>query len=361
MRSLKIAQVAPLWYPVPPMGYGGTENIVSKLTEGLVQRGHRVTLFASGNSRTKGKLISVTKKDLFSLGIPWLYDTYNILNLVEAFSREKEFDIIHTHIEIYDTIFRGRATVPTISTLHNPIWQHNKKRDFKFYEYLARTLIYNRFPSLPYVAISNSYRRQCPAKIKFIKTIYHGVDIKKLKFRPTPEDHFVWLGRITPIKGLHVAIRLAKRLKLKLKIAGKIVSPEGKKYFDKEVKPYLSSKIKYLGELKTDREKSEFLGEGKALLYPLLWEEPFGIVMIEAQACGTPVIAFKRGSAPEIIKDGKTGFVVKNMKEMEGAIKEIDKISRIECRKRIQERFSVEKMVMEYERVYYQLINHARV
>lgn len=355
-RPLKIAQVAPLWYPVPPKGYGGTESIVSKLTEGLVRRGHKVTLFASGDSQTKGKLVSVIEKNLFSLKVPWLYDSYNILNLIEAFSREKEFDIIHTHIDVYDPIFRAKSCVPTVATLHNPIWPEGTTKSGRWYDYQARVLIYNRFLQLPYVAISNSYRKQCPAKINFVKTIYHGVDVSQLEFNPKPENHFVWLGRFTPTKGLHLAVRLAKKLGLKLEIAGKAASPANQEYFEKEVSPYLSDKIKYVGEIKIESEKSEFLGKGKALLYPLLWEEPFGIVMIESLACGTPVIAFSQGSVPEIVKNGKTGFVVKDLPQIQKAVKNIDTISRLNCRKRAEENFSLKKMIEEYEKTYYKII-----
>lgn len=355
-RPLIIAQVSPLWYPVPPKGYGGTEAIVSRLTEGLVKRGHQVTLFASGDSKTKGKLVSIINKNLYSLKVQWLYDSYNILNLIEAFSRAKEFDIIHTHIDVYDPIFRARSSVPTVATLHNPIWPESKTKSGRWYDYQARVSIYGHFGDLPYISISNSYRNQCQAKIKFVKTIYHGVDIPKLKFNPDPENHFVWLGRFTPNKGLHLAVKLAKKMGLGLEIAGKSVSPANKEYFDKEVMPYLSDKIKYVGEIKTDDEKSEFLGKGKALLYPLLWEEPFGIVLAESMACGTPVIAFGRGAAPEIVEDGKTGFIMKTLPQMQKAIKNIDNISRWDCRRSAQENFSLEKMIQEYEKIYYKLI-----
>jgi len=356
MKKLKIAQVAPLWYPVPPKGYGGTEAIVSKLTEGLIKNGHKVTLFASADSKTKGNLVSVINKNLYSLKVPWLYDSYNILNLIKAFSQSKEFDIIHTHIDVYDPIFRAKSSVPSVATLHNPFWPEGNKKSGRWYDYQARVLIYNQFPNLPYIAISNSYRHQCPAKINFVKTIYHGVEISDFKFNPNPENHFVWLGRFTPNKGLHLAVKLAKKMGLSLEIAGKSVSPENQKYFDKEIKPYLSKKIKYIGEIKTEKEKSEFLRRGKALLYPLLWEEPFGLTMIESMACGTPVIAFNRGAAPEIVKNGRTGFIVKNLEQMEKAIKKIDNVLRLNCRKRAEENFSLEKMVQEYENIYFKII-----
>ncbi len=357
-RKLKIAQIAPLWFPVPPKGYGGTELVVSKLTESLIKRGHQVTLFASGNSKTKGKLVSVIKNDLRKLGVPYLFDSYNILNLAEAFSRAKEFDILHTHIDVYDQIFRSQTSIPTIATLHNPFWSTIKKRDGQWYAYQGRVLLYNHFPRLPYIAISNSYRKQCPAKIKFIKTIYHGVDPKSLKFNPKGGNYLAWIGRFSPNKGTHIAINIAKKLNLKLLIAGKAVSPEDKEYFSQKIKPFLTRKIRFIGEIKSDKEKSEFLGSALAFLYPLQWEEPFGITMIESQACGTPVIAFKRGSVPEVVKDKKTGFVLKSEKEMLEAINHIPEIDRKECRKFFEQKFTVQKMVDNYEKIYYSLLQN---
>ena len=218
-KKLRIAEVSPLWYPVPPKGYGGTEWVVSNLTEELIKRGHKVTLFASGDSKTKAKLVSVSKKNLYDLGIPWLFDSYNITNLVEAFSREKEFDVIHTHIDVYDPIFRSNSSVPSIATLHNPFWPKTKKGKGKWHAYQGRMLLYNRFPKLPYVSISDSYKKQCPADINFIKTIYHGIDISKLKYNTKGGDYLVWFGRFSENKGAHIAIKLAKKLGLKLKIA----------------------------------------------------------------------------------------------------------------------------------------------
>ena len=355
-RKLKIAQVSPLWYPVPPKGYGGTEWVVSKLTEELINRGHQVTVFASGDSKTKAKLVSVTKKNLYSMGVPWLFDSWNITNLIEAFSRAKDFDIIHTHIDVYDPIFRAQCSTPSIATLHNPFWPKGKKGKGKWYAYHGRELLYNRFPKLPYVAISDNYREQCRSKIKFVKTIYHGIDISKLKFNPNGGDYFVWFGRFAENKGAHIAIKIAKKLGLKLLLAGKAVSPENKKYLEENIKPSLTKNIKFIGEI-TEKEKPAFLGNAKAFLYPLQWEEPFGITMIEAQACGTPVVSFARGSVPEVVKDKKTGFVVKTENEMLKAVKNVSKISRKECRKWTEDNFTIQKMTEKYEEVYYQLIN----
>lgn len=356
MKKLKIAQVSPLWYSVPPIGYGGTESVVSKLTEGLIKRGHKVTLFASGDSKTKAKLISVINENLYSLNTPWSAPNYNILNLIEAFSHEKEFDIIHTHIDKFDLLFRSHSKVPTIATLHNIIWATWKEKTGEWHDLQALVQNYSRFPKLPYISISDKYRKICPAKINFAKTIYHGIKIENFTFNPHPDDYFVWFGRITEIKGPHIAVKLAKRLGLKLVIAGVFRSKTDKKFFDEHIKPNLSNKIKFIGAITSNEEKSKLLGNAKALIYPLLWDEPFGIVLIETQACGTPVIALNRGAAKEIVKDGKTGFIVKDEKEMMESISRIDSLSRQDCRKWVEDNFTVEKMVENHEKLYYQLI-----
>jgi len=358
-RKLRIAQVAPLWFSVPPSGYGGTESIVSSLTEELIRRGHTVTLFASGDSRTKAELVSVVKKNLFVLGVPWLHDSYNINNLIEAFSRAKDFDIIHTHIDVYDPIVRGyNSGTPSLATLHNSFWPipNDPRKNKRWITYQGRTLIYERFSMLPYVAISESYRRQCAARINFIKTIYHGVYTNRLRFSPSGGDYFVWLGRIGQAKGAHVAARIAKAMGIKLVIAGAIVNPEAEQFFNGHIRPYLGRNIQYIGELKSEKEKSEFFGHAKAFLYPLMWEEPFGITMIESQACGTPVVAFNRGSVPELVKHGVTGFVVDTFSEFKRAIRNIDSIKRINCRKHVEQNFTVEKMADNYENLYYSLL-----
>lgn len=352
--------MAPLWYKVPPKGYGGSELIVSRLAEEFVQRGHKVTLFASGDSTTGGKLVSIVKKNLFDLGVPWLHGTQNMVNLIEAFERDDQFDIIHTHIDVFDPVIRGHHQhVPSVATLHNPFWPmpNDPKKNKKWHAFNGRVMLYNKFPRLPYVAISNSYRKQCPADINFMKTIHHGVNIKELKFNSKGGDYFVWLGRISPAKGVHIAAQIANKMGLKLKIAGKIVNPEAKSFFKDKIKPYLNKKVQFVGEIKTDREKSEFFGNARGFLYPVQWEEPFGITMIESQACGTPVVAFGRGSAPEVIRHNKTGFIVATMPEFKRAIERIDDINRKDCREWVEQRFTIEKMVDQYESLYYEIIN----
>ncbi|MFH1451150.1 MAG: glycosyltransferase [bacterium] len=266
MKKLKIAQVSPLWYPVPPKGYGGTELVVHRLAEQLIKMGHRVTVFASGNSKTNARLVSVIKTNLRKLGVPYLQDSYNILNLIEAFSQEDNFDIIHTHIDVYDPVFRSFSKKPTVATLHNPFWPlSSQNKTGAWYAYRGRVDIYNRFPRLPYISISDKYKELCPAKINFAKTIYHGIEVNSFKLNRQPKKNtFVWLGRITRTKGLHVAVKLARELKFNLNIAGAFTSPEDEKYFDTEIKPYLNKKINFVGVLKTDKEKAQFLGDGQA-------------------------------------------------------------------------------------------------
>ncbi len=358
-KPLRIAQVAPLWYKVPPDGYGGTELIVSRLTEEFVRRGHEVTLFASGDSKTKGKLFSIVEKNLFDLNVPWLYGSQNMVNLLEAFERDKQFDIVHTHIDVFDPVIRGHHQhVPSVATLHNPFWPmpNDPKKNKRWHAFNGRVMLYNKFHRLPYVAISDNYRKQCPANINFAKTIYHGVNIEELKFNPKGGDYFVWLGRISSAKGVHIAAQIANKMGLKLKIAGKIVNPEANGFFKKMVKPYLNKDVKFIGEIKTANEKSEFFGNARGFLYPLQWEEPFGITMIESQACGTPVIAFRRGSVPEIIRHNETGFIVDTLPEFKKALKNIDTIDRKKCRDWVEQKFTIEKMAEQYEELYYDII-----
>ncbi len=358
-KKLRIAQIAPLWFPVPPIGYGGTELVVSNLTEELIRRGHKVTLFASGDSRTKAKLISVVERNLRSLNIPWLHDSYNIVNLVTAFSKKKEFDLIHTHIDVHDPLARGyNSDVPSVATLHNPFWPepNEPKKNKHWFAYQGRVDLYNKFPKLPYISISDSYKRQCPAEINFLKTIHHGIRLDSLKFNFRGGSRFVWIGRICRAKGTHIAVRIAKKLGICLDIAGAVVNEEAGDFFKSEVKPFLNKNINYVGEIKSEKDKSDFLGNAKGFLYPLQWEEPFGLTMIEAQACGTPVIAFRKGSVPEIVKDGETGYVVGDRMQFEGAIKKIDHLDRLNCRKNVENNFTVEKMADKHEELYYRLI-----
>lgn len=348
-KKLRIAQVAPLWYPAPPSGYGGTEMIVSRLTEGLVARGHQVTLYASGDSRTGGRKVSIVDKSLTKLGVPWTAPGYNLLNLEKAFADAGRFDVIHTHIDPFDGFFRAASRTPSLATLHNHFWPFHRASAPRFNDRIA---VYERFKRLPYVAISDYYRRACPVKLNFAATIHHGVAVEKFAFNAKPDDHFLWLGRIAAVKGLHNAVLAAKRAGAKLTIGGAFITKESKEYYDREVRRHVDGRrIRYVGEI-TKQNKSRFLKSGKALLYPIEWDEPFGLVMVEALACGTPVIAYDRGSVSEIVKDGETGFVVDDLGSLVRAMKNIGEIDRGACRRSAENEFSLELMLDRYEAVY---------
>lgn len=346
MKKLKIAQVAPMWFPIPPKKYGGIEWIVYHLCEGLEKLGHDVTLFASGDSKVPCKLSATYPKSLIEDGISWNDQTYNMLNLSRAYERSSEFDIIHTHIDLWDIYFAPLVKTPSIHTIHNPLYS-SRKDD-------SRLTMFGKFKDNNYVAISNSHRKLSRAKINFVDTIYNGIKMSDFKFNPKPENHFIWCARIDKYKGIENAIKIAQKAKVKLILAGRL-DPTQKDYFNSKIKPHLGKNIKYIGEYSFE-EKSEFFGSAKALLYPIEWHEPFGLNMVESMACGTPVIAYNKGSVPEVVKDGKTGFVVENISEAVKALKKIDQIDRKSCREWVQEKFSTEVMVSNYEKAYYDII-----
>lgn len=349
-KKLKIAQISPLWFSIPPKKYGGIEKVVFYLTEGLIKRGHKVTLFASGDSKTSAKLISVTKKNLYSRKIPWEDWLWHGLSFCLATKMAKNFDIIHSHLPLFGFFFQNFTKTKVLHTFHNL----PSKKDYCWQ-------VLKNFKNSNVVFVSRKEKKNSPLRFKREFVVYNGIDVKKFKFNPKAKDHFIWIGRFSPKKGPKNAILIAKKLKIKLLLAGQIQKIH-EEFFEREIKPNLDEKIKYIGEL--DQKKlPSFYGKAKAFIYPLEWEEPFGLCPIEAMACGTPVIAFNLGSMPEIIKNGKTGFVVpflkKGKKNFEGiieAIKKIDKIKREDCRKWVEENFTFEKMVENYEKIYYKLI-----
>jgi len=345
-KKLRIAQIAPLWFPIPPKKYGGIERIISYLTEELVKRGHKVTLFASGDSKTKAKLVSVTKKGIISQGVPWHDWWWNNFNYSVAFemAEKGEFDIVHSHWNILGANFQKLVKTPVLHTFHNiPKFGDHRWKIFDYYK-----------NEINAVFVSKAERKNSQVKFRKSWVVYNAVDLSQLKFNKKGGDHFIWIARVSPVKGIETAIKVAQKLGLKLLLAGQI-QPMMADYFKEKIKPNLSSKIQYIGEI-SQEELSDFYGQAKACLYPIKWEEPFGLIMAESMGCGTPVIAFDRGSAREVIKDGKTGFVVKNINEMIKAIKKIDEIKREDCRKWIEEKFRIERMVSDYEKIYYQII-----
>ncbi len=344
MKKLKIAQIAPLWFSIPPKKYGGIERIVSYLTEELVRRGHDVTLFASGDSKTKAKLVAVAKKGLISQGIPWSDYTWTGLNTSIAFEMANKFDIIHSHWGFFAAFFQKLIKTPILYTFHNiPRFDDHRWKILDYYK-----------KDLNVVFISQSEKRNSPIEFKKSWVVYNGIDISQFKFNPKPKNHFVWIGRLSPEKGIENAIKVAEGTGINLLLAGQIQDMR-KDYFEKTIKPHLSKKIKYIGEIPTEK-LSDFYGQAKACLYPIEWEEPFGLVMAESMACGTPVIVFNRGSAKEVVENGKTGFVVENINEMVMTIEKTDKINRFACRQRVEKYFTYQRMVDNYEKIYYEIL-----
>lgn len=354
-KKLKIAQVAPLWVTIPPKKYGGIERIIAMLCDGLVERGHDVTLFASPGSETKAKLVSVFDKPLIEANITWSNPIWNLKNLSKAYEMaiNKNFDIIHCHLDVWGLFFQNLTETPTLHTMHNPLYRTNADatKDDRlrlFRDESFRTNI---------VFISQSAKDQAMVKFpeKRARVIYNGIDLSHFNFNNFGGEHFVWIARINKHKGIENAIQAAEKLGAKLLLAGRI-DPTQTEYFENIIKPHLNENIKYLGEL-SEFQLSEFYGTAKALLYPIEWEEPFGLVVAEAMACGTPVIAYRRGSMLELIEDNKTGFVVdSDVNQLTEAMGKIEQINRALVRRQVEQRFGKERMVDDYERAYYELI-----
>ena len=343
MKKLRIAQIAPLVERVPPKKYGGTERVVFHLTEGLVEKGHDVTLFASGDSLTTARLVAPVKESL-RLGkkahTPMMVNMMMLSRVYEKMAHE--FDIIHSHLEYQTLPYAYKAQVPTVLTMHGRLDLGDSAAMLRAY------------PDMAYVSISDSQR--CPAKeINWVKTIYHGYPESIFEFNNKPEDYFLYLGRFSEEKKPQEAIMLARACNIRLKIAAKI-DPTDKVFFEEKIKPLLNHPlIDYVGEV-DDTRKVELLKNAKALLNTIDWPEPFGLVMIEALACGTPVIVRGCGSAPEVITHGKTGFICEKKLDFIEAIHNVDRLSRKTCRKEFEQRFSRECMVDNYEELYYNLL-----
>lgn len=353
-KKLRIAQVAPLWITIPPLKYGGIERIVAMLCNELIDKGHEVTLFASPGSNTKAKLINVFDKPLLEANIPWSNPIWNLRNLSKAFemANNGEFDIIHSHLDLWTLFFHNLTKTPTLQTMHNPLYRTNADatKDDRL------RLFQEEANKIHLVFISQSAKNQ--AMVNFpterVQIIYNGIDLNHFKFNPKGGDHFVWIARMNKHKGVENAIVAAEKLGVKLLLAGRI-DPTQIEYFDTYIKPHLNDKIKYIGEL-AEEQLSDFYGSAKALLYPIEWEEPFGLVVAEAMACGTPVIAYRRGSMPELIEDGKTGFVMdSNIDLLVEAMRKVDQIDRRIVRQHAEEKFSKERMIDEYEKLYFDL------
>ena len=337
---MKIAQIAPLWESVPPKLYGGTERVVSYMTEELVRQGHDVTLFASGDSQTMARLWAACPHSLRMDRGLINRDAPLILMQEQALGVEAErFDIIHSHLDFLSFPLSRRCATPVLTTLHGRL---------DLPELLP---IYREYADMPVVSISNAQRVPLP-NANWQGTVYHGLpDLYAFHPNSRSGSYLAYLGRICPEKRPDHAIEIAKRVGMPLRIAAK-VDPVDQEYFETQIAPELDHPlVEYLGEI-TDAEKCDFLGKAAAVLCPYDWPEPFGIVLIEALACGTPVLAYRRGSIPEIIEDGVTGFICENLDEMVSAIDRLPLIQRQQCRAAFETRFTVQRMVQDYLTLY---------
>lgn len=340
--SLRIAQVAPLAESVPPQCYGGTERIVSYLTEELVGLGHEVTLFASGGSKTNAKLVPISERPLRSDATVNDPLSKAIIEIEEVLKRSEDFDIIHFHDSYVHFPVARHLRIPAVTTMHGRM------------DLPDLVPIFREFSDLPLVSISDQQRKPLPVA-NWISTVQHGLPVDLYSFRPDPEDYVAFVGRICPEKRPDRAIEIAKRVGVRLKIAAKVDKVD-KQYFESEIKPLLDSPlIEFIGEV-NEPEKNILLGGARALLFPIDWPEPFGLVMIESLACGTPVIAFNCGSVPEVLEDGKTAFIVETVAEAEHALRKIQHISRFICREEFGRRFTARKMTDNYVRVYERIL-----
>lgn len=341
---MRIAQVAPLWEQVPPPAYGGTELVVAHLANELVRQGHEVTLFATANSRTEAKLEPGAPQAMRLAGVtPQEYQAYELMQLTKIMQRADEFDVIHFHIDVAALPYGNILKTPVVHTVHGilppvveTLFHQNRKQN--------------------YVSISDSQRRN-DLGLNYVATVYNGIDPGTYEFHPKPNDppYLTFFGRISPEKGPHLAIELAKRTGWRLVMAGKVDRAD-QEFYEREIKHLIDGEqIIYVGEA-NHVQKSEIMGGAVATLCLLTWEEPFGLVMPESMVCGTPVIAMARGSAPELIVHGETGFLCHNMDDCVAAVEQIYTIDRKACRTHVERNFSHTRMVEGYANVYHRLI-----
>lgn len=335
---MKVAILAPISWRVPPRHYGPWERVVSLLTEGLVERGLDVTLFATADSVTKAKLVGICPRP-YSEDPSLDVKVWECLHISEVFERAEEFDLIHNHFDFLPLSYSKLIKTPVVTTIHG----FSSERIVPVYKK------YNGH--VHYVSISNADRNP---DLNYVATVHHGIPLEEFTFREQKDDYLLFFGRIHHEKGTFEAIEIAKRAGCRLIIAGII---QDQKYFNEKVAPYIDGEqIKYIGSVGPD-ERDEVLGKARALLHIINFNEPFGLSLIEAMACGTPVIARPRGSIPEIIKNGETGFIIESIDEAVQALKKIDTLDKRKLRQHVQENFSVEKMVDGYINVYKEVMN----
>jgi glycosyltransferase involved in cell wall biosynthesis len=339
---MKIAQLAPLYESVPPVLYGGTERVVSWLTEELVRMGHDVTLFASGDSVTTARLVPMTPRALRLDSQCKDPIAHHVLMMEQVFSEASNFDLIHSHVDYLHFSLSRRTSTPCLSTLHGRL------------DLPDIVPLYQEFREMPVVSISDAQRKPL-AWANWQGTVHHGMPRQSLRLQKGSGGYLAFLGRISPEKGVDQAIEIARRAGVPLKIAAKVDHGD-RGYFENYIKPLLKGDlVEFIGEIGHD-EKNAFLGNAAALLFPICWPEPFGLVMIEALACGTPVIAYRHGSVPEVLEDGVTGFIVQNVSGAVDAVKRLDEINRKVCRDYFDLHFSDERMALEYMAIYEKLV-----
>ena len=344
---MRIAQVSPLYESVPPKLYGGTERIVSYVTEELVRLGHDVTLFASGDSKTRARLVSPSPRAL-RLDKTCLDPLAKHMIMIDQIARQAaDFDVIHYHIDYLHFPLSRRLRVPHVTTLHGRLDLPDLQP------------LYDEFSDMPVVSISDAQRGPLP-QARWVATVHHGIPVDRYPFHREPGTYLAFLGRITPEKRVDRAIQIARRTGIPLRIAAKI-EPLHQDYFDAAVRPFLDDPlIQFLGEI-GEADKGEFLGNACALVFPIDWPEPFGLAMIESMACGTPVIAWRHGSVSEIVDEGVTGLTVESVAGAVAAVERVTALDRAVCRATCARRFSVERMVAEYLGVYGRVRDRAPV
>ena len=345
---MKIAQIAPVVERIPPKKYGGTERVIHTLTEELVRRGHEVTLFATGDSQTSARLVSVVARGLRESKAADLYgfNTQGLLNIGIAYSRHKEFDIIHDHNPHVGLPTANVVPTPTVLTWHGPY----DESIVRFFGTLSR-------PNL--VSISRS-QAELAKGLHFAGTVYNGLSMQEYPWSASHDGYLIFVGRIDMQKGVHFAMDAAIALRKKLLIAAKLDEsiPHIKRYFDEYIEPRLRAHpklLEWIGEVE-ERERNELLSRAECLLHAVTWPEPFGLTLIEAAACGCPVVAFRQGAIPEIVQHGLSGFVVDNVAQMVEAVQKIDTIDRALCRAHVLRNFSAKRMADGYEAIYKRLV-----
>ena len=341
---MKIAQVAPLYESVPPKLYGGTERVVSYLTDELVQQGHEITLFASGDSVTRAKLLPVSRRALRLEG-PHVVDpiAHHVRMLEMVYRQADDFDLVHFHIDYLHFPLATRYPVAALTTLHGRL------------DIPDLIPLFQEFRNVNVVSVSNEQRKPL-SWANWRGTVYHGLPIDIYRFQAKPGSYLAFLGRISPEKRVDRAIKIARRTGVELKIAAKVDAVD-RDYFQSKIRPLLDDPlIQFIGEI-GESEKNEFLGNALAVLFPIDWPEPFGLVMIEAMACGTPTIAYRNGSVPEVLQDNKTGFMVDNLPDAAHAVERVPLLSRRTCREVFEQQFSSSRMARDYLAIYEALLS----